>query len=228
MYIEGGDFGYSNSTNELYPYFGCTFVSDGYDYLTGNVQTMTGQSGTFGQGLDLGYMYQQPPDAYVDQIEANGGTVLYRDQSGIGRAVCYAGPTNSYRAVHMATTFGALRTSDVQRDLLATALVDYLLELSGIGSGPGREPRALALTVTPNPAVLQVKFRYRSAKPGRLEVFDAAGKSVAAWNTAPSAGFGLVHWNGTDRSSRRLAPGCYSARFATSEGTILQRLVVAK
>lgn len=126
LYIEGCDFGVSNSTTELYQRFACNFIDHGNSPTVGNISSVTGQGGTMVQGLDYDYLYQDGPDSYVDIISANGGTIIYQCQSLSGRAVIYEDPTSGYRTIHSTFIFGALRDgANVKQDLMA-AYLNYL------------------------------------------------------------------------------------------------------
>lgn len=127
LYIEGSDFGYSNSTTQLYQMFGCAYVGNGNPYTTGNVNTLAGQVSTIVEGKDYLYLYQNWPDQYVDLIDATDGTLLYLSQDGNGRAVEYEGPGNSYRAVHSTFTFGGLRDGSSTKKELMALYLNYLL-----------------------------------------------------------------------------------------------------
>jgi hypothetical protein len=212
----------------LYSYCGCTYVADGNAYTTGNVQTVAGESGTFAQGLNYGYLYMEMPDSYVDVIEGNGGTIFFRDQGGLGRAVYSSGPSNGYRTIHAAVTFGALRNTDSERQQLALAMVHYLGELTGIGGEPRGGSRSAELAAFPNPAGRQVTFACNVSTPGRLEVFDAVGKLVNEWTVSGSGQPVAITWNARDRSGRNLAPGCYVMRLSSGAGVVTKRLVIVE
>ncbi|HDQ99828.1 MAG TPA: hypothetical protein ENN51_06050 [candidate division WOR-3 bacterium] len=70
-----------------------------------------------------------------------------------------------------------------------------------------------------------VRFRWALGRPGRLEVFDALGRAV--WNRTV-AGEGVIVWDGTDESGRRLAAGAYFARLTGGEESRTARLVLAR
>lgn len=95
--------------------------------MTGNISSVTGQTSTITQGLDYNYLHQRSPDNFVDQISADGGTIIYECQNPFGRAVIYEDATSGYRTIHSTFIFGALRDgTSVKQDLMAVYL-DYLL-----------------------------------------------------------------------------------------------------
>lgn len=127
LYIEGCDFGAYNSSSDLYQRFGCAYLNDGWPSTIGNVSSLTGQSGTFVQGYNYDYLFQQDPDNFVDEITANGGTIIYASQDAVGRAIMYDGPGNNYRALHSTFIFGALQSGTNTKEELMQVYMNYLL-----------------------------------------------------------------------------------------------------
>jgi len=126
LYIEGCDFGLYNDTTELYQKFGCKFISDGNYSTIGNVNNVTGTTGSITSGSNFTYLYQQEPDNYVDVIDADSGTIIFRSQDSYGRAISYGGSTNSYRAIHSSFIFGALRDGANTKEELMAIYLNYL------------------------------------------------------------------------------------------------------
>ncbi len=127
LYIEGSDFGSHNAGDTLYDMFGCNYVSDGAPYFQGNCQVLSGQNGTITNGMNFNYLYQEPPDHCVDVISANGGTVIFKSQDGLSRAIVFSGSGNNYRAIHSTGTFGAFRNGAASRNDLMGVYLNYLL-----------------------------------------------------------------------------------------------------
>lgn len=106
VYLEGNDFGYYHADDPIYDYFGCIWSGDGNG--TFNVDHLYGQEGTLLAGRHLRYMYGQEPDEWTDEIESAGGTIMFRCQSGHGRAIHWDGPRYDYRSIHSTFVFGAM------------------------------------------------------------------------------------------------------------------------
>jgi hypothetical protein len=85
VYVEGADIGFNNGTNEIWPYFGASYLGDGA--ATGNVSSVYGAAGTFAAQFGFGYLYGEGPDSYINMLGADGGQLLLADQNDIGRAV---------------------------------------------------------------------------------------------------------------------------------------------
>jgi hypothetical protein len=149
LYVEGNDFGYDHAPGKyyyygLYDYFGCTYDGDGVAYTpTGNIQTLTGQPGTWAFGMQEAYMYQQPPDHYPDYIGPNGGTIIFKCQQIKGRLVFHSGGTPTYRTIHSPFVFGAIKNAQsaaTKQQLMA----EYMAHLIG-DAVPPAAPQQLAV-----------------------------------------------------------------------------------
>jgi hypothetical protein len=199
VYAEGGDFGYSNGTSELWPFFGASYLGDGYASSTGNVQSLTGETGSLADGLSLTYPYQQNPDNYVDELGTDGGAVVMRSQDNIGRVVSNQTPV--YRTVLSSTIFGATTGTDI--DTLMTAYVDYLLHGTGISQGDKPQP-AKRVAVMPSVTRVGRAVRIETSGPAReLSVLDVSGRVIGGWSLP--AGEAVTTWNvGTG-----ITPGAY-------------------
>ncbi len=199
VYTEGGDFGYANSTSELWPFFGTSYLGDGYGSSTGNVRSLTGEPGSFVEGLLFEYPYQQGPDSWVDEFGSDGGTVILRSQDSIGRAVC--NEASGYRTILSSTIFGAMSGTD--GDALMAAYMEYFV--LGTGISQNEQPRIVATAaVVPSVARVGRAVRLETSGPAReLSVLDVSGRVVTNWRLP--AGEAVTTWNvGSD-----VAPGTY-------------------
>jgi len=168
VYVEGADIGFNNGANEIWPYFGASYLADGN--ALGNVSSVAGATGTFAEGLSFGYLYNEGPDSYVDELGAAGGQVLLLDQTGIGRAVVRA--TATYRSVLSSVIAGALQDSD--RGEFITACASYLVEGLGIAGPSSVAPRRLTLRPSLVPANGAIRFPRALAATAAL--YDAGGR----------------------------------------------------
>lgn len=178
---------------------------------------MTGQSGTFGQGLNFGYPYQQGPDSYVDELDAAGGTVVLRSQDNVGRAVCFAG--SDYRTVLSATIFSALGGTD--RRALMESCMNYLLYGTGVGEH-GRPAAPASVSVVPSVVRAGRAIQLRSSGPARqLAVLDVSGRTMATWRLG--AGEATVTWD-----AGPAAPGAYFLQARSSGRTETRSFAVVR
>ncbi len=167
-------------------------------------------------GLTYDYLYQSGPDTYVDLINENGGTILFRDQGGLGRAIVYDGPNDEYRAIHSTFIFGALRDDTYNKNGLMNTYLTYLF------SGPvGVEEYEFSnvvgnLSIFPNPAFERVNLSFALSHPHRvsIKVYNSAGQLVRQlMDRDLPTGSHQLFWDGADDSGRRLSSGCYVVRI---------------
>jgi hypothetical protein len=208
---------------------GATYVGDGNYYTTGNIVSVTGQTGAFTQGLSYNYLYQQPPDNYVDYISANTGTLIFSSQDGYGRAVCYGGPSNNYRAVYATFNFGALRNGTSTKQQLMTRYVQYLLP-----NVVAEEPSSTALrdlTLMPNPGrgKIQVRFALDRTERVNVAVYDVSGQKVCTLSSCVlDRGNQRLTWNGQDDQGRSVSGGSYLVRIEAGAETVNRTIVLIK
>jgi len=141
--------------------------------------------------------------------------------SHLGRSLAFAGDVrHNGRGALLAGGYDATDSGRILlfgTDDVPTAVVDV--------PAPGNR---LPVTVEPNPVLEGTTIRFRSSATGtaRVDVFDAAGRSVRAWDveTSPSAA-SSVSWDGRDASGRPVTAGVYFVRVRTGTGIGTGRLV---
>ncbi|MBN2620281.1 T9SS type A sorting domain-containing protein [candidate division WOR-3 bacterium] len=227
LYVENGDLGYYHSSTTLYQMLGCTYVGDGNGYATGNVSHVTGESGTFVSGMGFDFPYQQPCDNYIDQIGSNGGTLLFRSQDNYGRIICYSGPSGSYRSIHAACVFGALRNGTHTKAQLMTQYMNYLTQTIGVEEV--RDAVVSPISLFPNPAyrVVNVSFALSRSAEVTLQICDIAGQSIRLLaERYMSAGTHAITWDGKDNSGRDASSGTYVFSIRVDGKTISKTAVL--
>lgn len=78
-----------------------------------------------------------------------------------------------------------------------------------------------------NPRV-RIEFVLDGDAPGRLELFDVAGRLVRSWDVASGPRRGSVNWDGTDSGGRSVASGTYLARLRAGDAVETRRLVLVR
>ena len=210
----------------IYQKFGCTYAGDGSPSTTGNVSTVTGQSGTFVEGKDFSYLYRQGPDNYVDYISANGGTIIYASQDGRGRAVCYDGGNNGYRAIHSAFIFGALRNGIDNKNELMNLYVNYLTELIGIEEITDDYVQNLSLFPNPCAGKARLSFNLSQASQVNVTIYNLAGQVVRQLADQKFAqGNHQLIWDRTDGAGKIVSSGSYIIRIDV-DGNIINKVLV--
>ncbi len=228
LYIENPDLGFAHGGTQLYQMLGATYLGDGNPYTTGNVQSVTGQPGTFVAGMNYNYMYQQVPDNYVDFIGSNGGTILFRSQDNNGRVICYGGPYNTYRSIYSTFNLGALRNGTYTKLQLVQKYMEYLLQ---IGITESSEKALSNLTLTPNPTSHDVRcnLTLTSSQHLKINIYDAAGRIIKtiADGILDSGNYNFV-WDSKDNNGKRVGSGNYFFVIERENQTITRTLTILR
>jgi hypothetical protein len=230
VYIEGANFGSQNEGTPIYDKFGCALAGVGDIYDIGNIETVSGEPGTLADGLDFNYMYQQPPDNLLDNIEANGGTLFFKSQDGLGRGVNYSGPSNNYRTIHATFIFGALINGIHTKYDLMQSYMNFLTGAAGVVEYEADLEPAFSFSVSPNPfsKLTNISFGIEhSAQSIELTIFDVTGRLVKSFGSLPSApGPMQIRWDGTDNLGRRVSSGSYIVRIETDQEIVNKAVVL--
>lgn len=208
---------------------GATYMGDGNYYTTGNVSTASGLTGAITAGLSYGYMYQQAPDNYVDYISASTGTLIFNSQDSYGRAVCYAGPSNNYRAIYSTFNFGALRNGPGTKEELMNRYIQYLLP--NVVAEEQSSAAIRELSLRPNPARGRVGVHFALRLAGRVDIsiYDIAGKKVRTLGADQmDQGLHNLTWDGRDDQGRTVSGGTYVFQVETEGGRVSRTVVLIK
>ncbi len=209
--------------------FGCTYLGDGNDSATGNVNTVTGQSGSITNGKNYDYLYRRGPDNYVDYIGANGGTIFFKSQDGFGRAVNYGGTSNNYRAIHTTFIFGALRNGTNTKNELMSTYMQYLLATNVEESEP--DVALHNLTIAPNPSRQNTNIGFSLPRLSHvgIKVYNITGQMVRELvNGELNKGEHQFKWNGRDNSGKQVSCGSYILRIQIDNETINRIIVLTR
>jgi len=229
LYIENGDLGYYHSSTTLYQMLGCTYVGDGYPSSTGNVSHLTGQGGSFVAGMEYDFPYQQPCDNYIDQISANGGTLLFRSQDNHGRVVAYTGSGSDYRSIHASYVFGAQPNGSHTKDQLMALYMNFLTQTIGIEEM--NEVAIHSVSLAPNPARHEVNIRFtlNHSMDVSVQVYNIAGQNLRTLiDEHLNAGMHTISWDGHDDNGSALSSGTYIIRVCTDDIVISRTVVLVK
>ncbi|KPJ74403.1 hypothetical protein AMJ52_00700 [candidate division TA06 bacterium DG_78] len=207
--------------------FGCTWAGDGA--LLGNVQNVTGQGGSLGEGLSYDYLYNQGPDSYVDYINANGGTILFKSQDALNRAISCDGPSNNYRAIHSTFIFGALRDGSKNKDELMATYMDYVLSAPGVAETTQDYVRDVMLGPSPFTHTTNLRFTLTQSSHVTIRIYNSVGQFVRELIDARlNQGSHQFLWNGDDDVGQNLSSGTYIVRLEINETVINQTIVLMK
>lgn len=198
---------------------------DGDGTASGNVQYVTGLSGTIVDGLSLDYLYNTGPDYWVDFISADGGTLLFESQDSKGRVVCYDGPSDNYRTINSSVVFGALRDGTSTKNELMDIYMDYLTgEITGIEGCVSVSSPAVSFQ---NPCRGSVTIHLYLPSPGNVNViiYDMSGHLVGEITDGYlPEGSHSITWNGGENSL--LETGTYLLLLQTEDQTLTRKVLI--
>lgn len=200
---------------------------DGDGASSGNVEYITGISGTIVDGLYLDYMYDTGPDRYVDIISADGGTLLFESQDSNGRVVCYDGPSDNYRTVNSSVVFGALRDGINTKYELMGIYMDYLTKvITGIDDPVSDISPVLSLQ---NPCIGSVNIHLSLHSPGNVSItlYDTAGHLVGEINEGfLTEGSHSIEWSRPE--GRSLETGTYLLLLQIEDQTLTRKILILR
>jgi len=160
-----------------------------------------------------------------------------------GDGTSFASPLVSGIAGLVRAKYPYLTTAQVRQRLIATAdVVTYDVPIGprvnayralsdpvlAVGDVASRAGGAAIVSLWPQPAGASTTIAFVLPGPGRarVEVFDAAGRSVRVLaDGAFEAGTRSARWDGADATGRPAAAGVYFARLTSTHGSDTRRLV---
>jgi hypothetical protein len=230
VYIDGANFSSYNEGTMLYDRFGTKLSGVGDVWQNGNIETVFGEASTLVEGLDYNYSYQQPPDNLLDDIESNGGLLVFTSQDGLGRGIMYGGVSNTYQTINTSFIFSALVNGiNTKHDLMA-AYMNYLTGNTVVEEFTEDLISEQSLSIAPNPfsKLTNVSFSTEQTAQGiELNIFDITGRLVKSFGSLPAAlGSTQISWDGTDNTGRRVSSGTYIIRITTERDAVNRTVVL--
>ncbi|MBU1355344.1 MAG: T9SS type A sorting domain-containing protein [Candidatus Edwardsbacteria bacterium] len=184
LIVAGNDFGEMYNATTLFSYFGSKYIGPGNSSETGNIQKISGLPGTFTEGMNFDYPFQQGPDNSVDIIgplAAGSQLVMESDGPGkitYGRATTYGSyykgeKASTHKNVYLTFSIGSL--SNGIHPSTASELTRRILAYQGFN-------------VEPEPIVDLVDSVYTGTIEGTVELSwtavsddDATEKATKYW-----------------------------------------------
>jgi len=184
LIVAGNDFGEMYNATTLFSYFGSKYIGPGNSSETGNIQKISGLPGTFTEGMNFDYPFQQGPDNSVDIIgplAAGSQLIMESDGPGkitYGRATTYGSyykgeKASTHKNVYLTFSIGSL--SNGIHPSTASELTRRILAYQGFN-------------VEPEPIVDLVDSVYTGTIEGTVELSwtavsddDATEKATKYW-----------------------------------------------
>ncbi len=226
LYLEGRRTWYNNPQQPIHDKFNIDVVPDiwfEYDFITG-------ETGTFTEGMYFEFGSLSPFNDYYLTPEGSAFTIFTSPNSDFGCAVAY--DEGSYKTIGSAFEFGDL--TDAGNPSTKQQLMIEYLEFFGdivtyIPDEPEQNSSALLLDLYPNPFTEQttISFSLQEDAPVSIEVFSVYGARVAILlDKALKAGNHSFHWNGTDDKGNRLTSGIYLFNLKTGSANVTKKVIL--
>jgi PKD repeat protein len=205
LYMEGGDTWAYNSATPVHPMFNISGDEDGSNDLS----TVTGQAGTFAEGMEFAYSGE---NNWIDHISPlNGATLLFKNQA-IDYGITIANDANTYKTIGASYEFGGL--DDASSPSTKDELMNQYLTFFGLGNAP--QPLTASFTASETTIVEgeSITFTdYSTGNPTSWEWTFEGGDPATSTDQNP-----VVTYNDF---------GSYSVKLIVSNGTNSDTLVKA-
>jgi len=154
------------------------------------------------------------PHYSIDNLLANGSSLLYSSDDDLGRMFLFDNET--YKAISSSIVFGALKNSDnlSLKPYLMAEIINYFLGISPVTGitdllNPLQKPE---VSNYPNPFSESTSITFTLTKDAfvEIEVYNALGKNISnlGGENLP-AGNHSIQWNASSDNGRQLEPGFY-------------------
>jgi hypothetical protein len=227
VYMEGGDcWAYDSARTTYNEYFGIQGLSDG----SGDIFTVTGDSGTMAMGMSYTYL---GGNSYMDDISPLPGAkrIFTNPSDGAGCGVSNDGGV--YRTVGLVFELGGLVDGtfpSTRANLVGKILMYFgLVETAVWDCGDQRYGGTAVGQNYPNPFNPSTLISYQLAEDSevRLAIYEVSGRLVKTLvDEVKSAGSYGVTWNGLDDRGEKVASGVYFAVLSDSRGNITSRKLI--
>ena len=144
----------------------------------------------------------------------------------VPQEACYDGGNNSYRAIHSAHIFGALRNGTNNKSELVDLYVDYLTELTGIEEMTETYMQNLSLFPNPCAGKAHLSFNLSHTSQVNVIIYNVAGQVVRKLVDQELAqGSHQLIWDRTDENNKAVSSGSYIVKIDV-DGNIINKILV--
>ena len=218
LYMEGRTTWYDDPQTALHTMFNVNTVFDNWFI----VDTLTGQQGTFTEGMKFAFEAVNPYNKYHLEAVAPAFELFRTTEDTRGTWVAY--DEGTYKTIAASMEFGGL--VDGEDPSTKEKVLQGILEFFGdilTGTGDDRQAVASGITVFPNPFGDQVSFTFDLGSASRvtLEVFNLTGQKVSTvFDGSLPAGANQLTWKTSETG-----PGMLFYRLTTEQGTLTGKLI---
>ena len=190
------------------------------------ISSLSGQNGSIVEGKSYNFIQNLSINTYMDEISADGGTMIFQCNANKGRAVSYEGTSNSYKVIYSTFVFGGIREESARNELMKIYM-DYL-----VGTTPIVEEFDVPFTINNNTISFSLNqnncLNFSLAHPARVTVdfYNISGQLVKQLiNNSFNEGTHQVNLNS---NFNNVSSGEYILNFKADEEVANQIIVISK
>ncbi len=226
LYLEGRRTWYNDPQQAIHDKFNIDIVLDSWFPY----ELITGEAGTFTEGMNFQFGGVSPYNNYYLTPEGSAFTIFTSSGPDFGCAVAY--DEGSYKTIGCAFEFGDLTDSGhpaTKQQLMLEYMKFFGTIVIGIPDGPQQNISASLGDSYPNPFTEQttISFSMQDNEQISIEVFDINGKRVAILlDRILKTGRHSIQWDGTDDDGIKLNSGIYIVNLKTSSVNDNKKLIL--
>jgi hypothetical protein len=228
LYIESVDLGKDHDGTPFFGLLGLKYIANGPDEA---INELHGKDSTMGDGLSFKYLGGHDAHFRVDELEARGSEVLFKDEENIDRIFAV---DSDYKAISTSILMSAMMNGDSLKlkAFWVSEIVDFLAGESSMVAIKENLDEIMSLGSNyPNPFRSQTSIDYNIKKPGRvrIDIFNLNGQLVR--NLVDSdliPGNYTSEWDGTDDNGTNLNNGFFIYRMSMGGQTVSERMIMLK
>jgi len=227
VYMEGADVAYNHHNYDFFDYFGTEFVNNGVEE---GINVLTGINGTVSAGTSFNYFGGYDAHYLIDDLTADGGTVILKSEDHIARAI--SNETEVYRTICSSPLIGAFGNGQGLnlRGYLMGQYIDFFT-----GEYTSTEEFDLFEITTslqgnfPNPFNPSTTINFYLQKDGltNLDIFNIKGQKVKSLiNDNLDKGQHSAFWNGKDDNNKQVSSGIYFYKLSTGNFSSTKKMIL--
>ncbi|MGB9561299.1 MAG: carboxypeptidase regulatory-like domain-containing protein, partial [bacterium] len=235
VYVEGPDFAKDYRTTEFFTLFKASYVSDGVEETTGNVQTLKGNTAFFGRYLIWQYAYRTLADRLVDVVSPIApGVPIWYSPDGTGGYTVVRGVYTSNTAFSACYTGGIV---DGPSPYTRARYLAQILDWFGIHTTYAEKekvpvPKNFDISQNyPNPFNMQttITLEIPTRTAVSIEIYSLKGERIRTLvNDEFEPGVHKIIWDGKDNSGEVMPSGVYLYRVNAGSFNDTKRMILIK
>ncbi|MEZ5082961.1 MAG: T9SS type A sorting domain-containing protein [Bacteroidales bacterium] len=207
---------------------GINYLADGGE---DEVITLKGSLNNSSDNLTFFYLGGSSPHYSIDQLEADGGELLFKSEDGFGRI--YVNETENYKVISTSTMLGAMANGDSLnlKPYILSEIVNYFMDYNPVTSLHSTLDRLMSGKSFPNPFAGVTHIEFNISQPGwvTVDIYNTNGQSIKRLkNEELKPGSYQVSWDATDKTGTNVEDGFYFYTITTGQSTVSGKLILLR